>query len=283
MFSISVAGAFLGGVLALLSPCSALLLPSFFAYAFTSTSRLFARTLLFYAGLCTLLVPLGIGASFAGAIVLDHRATAIAVAGALLILFGLVQLSGAGFSFIPRRFWVRRITDSALSVYGTGVVYGFAGFCSGPLLGAVLTMAAGAATPFVGAGLLAVYALGMAAPLFLLAALWDRYDLGRRPWLRGKAFTIAGRTVHTSNLLSGALFIAIGLTFLLTEGTAALEGVYDALGLVELSFRAQLAVARVDAFLARLGVLPFLVLLAAAAALVAYRRRQGRNAADRGQ
>lgn len=28
--------------------------------------------------------------------------------------------------------------------------------------------------------LLAVYALGMAAPLFVLAALWDRFDLGSR-------------------------------------------------------------------------------------------------------
>ncbi len=35
MTQIGLLGAFLGGVLALLSPCSALLLPSFFAYAFT--------------------------------------------------------------------------------------------------------------------------------------------------------------------------------------------------------------------------------------------------------
>ncbi|WP_009945137.1 hypothetical protein [Saccharopolyspora erythraea] len=34
MTEIGLVGAFLGGLLSLLSPCSALLLPSFFAYAF---------------------------------------------------------------------------------------------------------------------------------------------------------------------------------------------------------------------------------------------------------
>ena len=39
----------------------------------------------------------------------------------------------------------------------------------------------------VGGGvLLVVYALGMAAPMFVLALLWDRFDLGRRRWLRGR-------------------------------------------------------------------------------------------------
>ena len=46
MVSIGFLGAFLGGVLAILSPCSALLLPAFFAYAFTllrTTSARFLR------------------------------------------------------------------------------------------------------------------------------------------------------------------------------------------------------------------------------------------------
>lgn len=54
--------AFLGGLLALVSPCSALLLPAFFAYSIDSASRLLARTGIFYAGLATTLVPLGAAA-----------------------------------------------------------------------------------------------------------------------------------------------------------------------------------------------------------------------------
>ena len=43
--------AFLGGALALISPCSALLLPAFFAYSLASPGRLLARTGAFYLGL----------------------------------------------------------------------------------------------------------------------------------------------------------------------------------------------------------------------------------------
>lgn len=53
--------ALLGGLLALVSPCSALLLPAFFAYSIDSAARLLARTGIFYAGLATTLVPLGAG------------------------------------------------------------------------------------------------------------------------------------------------------------------------------------------------------------------------------
>ncbi|MGW5817282.1 cytochrome c biogenesis protein CcdA, partial [Streptomyces noursei] len=51
--------AFLGGALALVSPCSALLLPAFFAYSLASPGRLLARTGVFYLGLATTLVPRG--------------------------------------------------------------------------------------------------------------------------------------------------------------------------------------------------------------------------------
>ncbi len=70
-------------------------------------------------------------------------------------------------------------------------MYGFAGFCSGPLLGVVLTIAASSGEVLKGATLLATYALGMAAPLFLLTVLWERFELGRRSWLRGQQLSIA--------------------------------------------------------------------------------------------
>lgn len=273
MFEVSLAGAFLGGVLALLSPCSALLLPSFFAYAFKSKRRLLARTLVYYAGLCTLFIPLGIGASFAGALVLDYRSTAILVAGAVLIVFGVLELLGMGFSWIPQRWGNRPIQDTNVSVYATGVVYGFAGFCSGPLLGAVLTMAAGAATPFSGGALLAVYALGMAAPLFLLASLWDRFDLGQKQWLRGKVVQVGNRTIHTSNLIAGLLFIGIGLMFVLTQGTFALERLYESLGLITFSFRAQTTIDTITRKIPDWAWLSGLLLLGITAFLWRRRRR----------
>src|SRR5713101_1292251 len=104
MVGVSFGVAFLGGVLSLLSPCSALLLPAFFAYAFTSKTQLLGRTLLFLAGLATVFVPLGLGASLVAALLLDYRDTTILIAGLMLIGFGLLELSGIGFSLVPRRF-----------------------------------------------------------------------------------------------------------------------------------------------------------------------------------
>ena len=54
--SITPLAAFLGGALTLLAPCSVMLLPAFFAYAFTSRTTLLARTGLFWLGLIGLII-----------------------------------------------------------------------------------------------------------------------------------------------------------------------------------------------------------------------------------
>ncbi|MGW4856047.1 cytochrome c biogenesis CcdA family protein [Streptomyces sp. NPDC004288] len=217
--------AFLGGLLALLSPCSALLLPAFFAYSIDTRAKLVARTGLLYAGLATTLVPLGAAGSLAGRFFYGHRDLLVTTGGWLIIGLGVLQILGLGFRS-------RRIAEasgrirptSALSVYALGLVYGLAGFCAGPILGSVLTVAALSGSPAYGGLLLAVYALGMAVPLFVLALLWDRYELGRRRWLRGRPLRIGRFEVHSTSLLSGLFFLGLGTLFLVFDGTTALPG-----------------------------------------------------------
>ncbi|WP_399926863.1 cytochrome c biogenesis CcdA family protein [Streptomyces kanamyceticus] len=220
--------AFLGGLLALVSPCSALLLPAFFAYSIDSTSRLVARTGIFYAGLATTLVPLGAAGSYAGRFFFGHRDQLVLVAGWLIIGLGVLQVVGMGFASRRMAELSGRIRPTtAFSVYALGAVYGLAGFCAGPILGSVLTVAAVSGSPVYGGLLLAVYALGMAVPLFLLALLWERFDLGRRRWLRGRAFRLGRFELHTTSLLSGLFFVALGALFLAYDGTTALPGLLD--------------------------------------------------------
>ncbi|MFF8985925.1 cytochrome c biogenesis CcdA family protein [Streptomyces globisporus] len=218
--------AFLGGLLALVSPCSALLLPAFFAYSIDSTSRLLARTGIFYAGLATTLVPLGAAGSYAGRLFYGHRDALVTGAGWLIIVLGVAQIVGLGFASRRMAELSGRIRPTtAFSVYALGAVYGLAGFCAGPILGSVLTVAAVSGSPVYGGLLLAVYALGMAVPLFVLALLWERFDLGRRTWLRGRTVRLGGRfQLHTTSLLSGLFFIGLGALFLVYEGTTALPG-----------------------------------------------------------
>lgn len=220
--------AFLGGLLALISPCSALLLPAFFAYSIDSASRLLARTGIFYAGLATTLVPLGAAGSVAGRFFFGHRDQLVLVAGWLIIALGVLQVVGMGFASRKMSELSGRIRPTtAVSVYALGAVYGLAGFCAGPILGSVLTVAAVSGSPVYGGLLLAVYALGMAVPLFVLALLWERFDLGRRRWLRGRAFRVGRFELHTTSLLSGLFFVALGALFLAYDGTTALPGLLD--------------------------------------------------------
>ncbi|WP_267245425.1 cytochrome c biogenesis CcdA family protein [Streptomyces sp. PR69] len=225
MSDIGYLAAFLGGLLALLSPCSALLLPAFFAYSIDSASRLVARTGIFYAGLATTLVPLGAAGSYAGRFFYGNRDLLVAVGGWLIIALGVLQILGLGFASRRMAELSGRIRPTnAVSVYALGLVYGLAGFCAGPILGSVLTVSALSGSPVYGGLLLAVYALGMAVPLFLLALLWDRLDLGRRRWLRGRAFRLGRLELHTTSLLSGLFFIALGGLFLAFDGATALPG-----------------------------------------------------------
>jgi cytochrome c biogenesis protein CcdA len=263
MPDIGYLAAFLGGVLALISPCSALLLPSFFAYAFQRTSKLLARTAVFYLGLAVTLVPLGAGASLAVSLFYGHREVLILIAGWLIIALGAVQILGGGFALGPAVRFQQRMAGrrGVVSVFGLGAAYGLAGFCSGPILGAVLTVAAAGGAPVRGAVLLGIYALGMATPMFFLALAWDRLGLGRRRWLRGKAFRVGPFQLHTTTLVSGLLFIGIGVLFLLFDGTAGITGV---LGLGDTTA----AEAAAGSWITNLAVPDWLALAVAAAVIL---------------
>lgn len=242
---VGLLAAVVAGVLSLLSPCSALLLPSFFAYAFASPTAQLLRTTAFYIGLLLTLVPLGVGAAAASRLFYGHRELLITSAGWLVIAMGVLMILGRGLS-VPFAGRLRTLaaprTDPRAGLLSTvllGAVYGLAGFCSGPVLGAILTIAATQETPFAGGVLLAAYALGMALPLFVLALAWDRFDLGRRQWLRGRMITLGPMQVHSITLVSGLLIVAIGVLFLRFDGTAGITGVLGMGDTTELEFTLQ--------------------------------------------
>ncbi len=261
--SIGYLAVFLGGVLALLSPCSALLLPSFFAYAFASRTELLARTAVFYLGLAATLVPLGVGSAAVSGLFYGHREAIVLVAGWIIIALGVGQILGRGFAFGPAVRLQQRMAGRSgwVSVFGLGAAYGLAGFCSGPILGAVLTIAAADGQPARGGALLAVYALGMAAPMFVLAALWQRFDLGSRRWLRGREFSVGPLRLHTATTISGLLFILIGVLFLAFDGTAGLTSLLGLDNTVDAQLSAQSAVTRLGAAVPDVALLGAVVIV----------------------
>ncbi|HLS74361.1 MAG TPA: cytochrome c biogenesis CcdA family protein [Actinomycetaceae bacterium] len=220
--------AFLGGALALLSPCGALLLPGFFASTISTRLGLFTHGALFFAGLAVTLVPLGIGAGALGTILITQRSLLIAAASVLMIGLGLAQALGLGFDparFLPGLDRLQRRSSQGTGLVRTfllGAVGGVAGFCAGPILGAVLSLAMGQASLVVAGLLLAVYGAGMVVPLMLLAAVWGRLGPRARGLLRGRTVTVLGRTLHTTSIVTGVLIIALGIVFWTTNGLVTL-------------------------------------------------------------
>lgn len=221
---IGILTAFLGGALALLSPCGAFLLPGFFAATVTSRARLVPHALAFYLGLVLTLVPLGIGAGALGTMFAQHRSALVAVTSVILIVLGAMHALGLGFDLSRGLPGIDRAQQASSRGSGLprtfllGAVGGVAGFCAGPILGAVLTLAMGQGSMVLAAILLAVYGAGMVVPLMALAAVWDRLSARTRSLLRGREFTVLGRTLHTTTVLTGAVIIALGILFWTTNG-----------------------------------------------------------------
>jgi cytochrome c biogenesis protein CcdA len=209
-----------GGVLALLSPCGALLLPSFFAYAFDRPGTLLARTGIFYAGLVTTLVPLGVSASSFTVFVRSNQEMVVTVAGFVIVALGLLTAFGGGFVMAGRRLQDRGATSgtSGSSIYVLGVAYGLTGFCTGPILGSILVLAAAGGQPVRGGLLLAVYALGMIVPLVLLSLVWEHLGERAHRWLRGRVVTVGRLTFHSTSLVSGLLLAAVGIVMVVGSG-----------------------------------------------------------------
>lgn len=216
--------AFVGGVLALLSPCAALLLPAFFASTVGSGPRLALHGAVFFLGLLLVLVPLGIGAGALGALFVTHRQAIVLIASVVLLLLGAAQALGFGFDparLLPAGADLHARAASKAGIAKTlllGAASGIAGFCTGPILGAVLTLAAARGESLASAALLAVYGAGMVVPLLLIAALWQRLGVRGRRLLRGRSLTLLGRELHTTSVITGVLIMAVGVLFWTTNG-----------------------------------------------------------------
>lgn len=266
-------GALLGGVLTLFSPCSVMLLPAFFSYAFSSTGQLLGRTGVFYLGLITTLVPLGVLASTLGVLFQQHREQFIVGAAVVLVLLGVVMLINIPIPYItaPRANTSMNGTGVA-SVYLLGAVYGVAGMCAGPLLGAVLTASAMGADPLYGGILMLLFAAGMVVPLAVLAMFWDRFSWLKK-LVRPREVSVGPWRNTITNIVSGVLLVAIGFAMWLTQGFQTISG----LGGVDLSFTLENFVGRYA------GVVPnWLVVVVAVSivilVLIATRRKRRKNA-----
>ncbi|GAA2516643.1 cytochrome c biogenesis CcdA family protein [Rarobacter incanus] len=222
---IGFAAAFAGGLLTIVSPCSVMLLPAFFAYAFMGVGQLLSRTGVFYLGLLATLVPMGVLAGSFGAAVQSHRGAVMAVLAALVMVLGAAQVGGITIPGVDTGHAVRGTSIAA--VFFLGTIYGLAGVCAGPILGAILAISAAGANALYGGLVLAIFAAGMIVPLLIMAVAWTRVEKVR--WLaRPRMIRIGGWQNSVTQVVAGLLTIAVGALLLMTDGTAALPSIVGA-------------------------------------------------------
>jgi cytochrome c-type biogenesis protein len=178
--------AFVAGIVSFLSPCVLPLVPPYLIYlAGTSLERLGDKepeplvkrdtvlaAALFVAGFSTVFVALGASASGIGAMVRLYSNELAIAAGIVIIIMGLHFLGLTPIGWLNRQ--ARLHVQKPVGLWGAYVMgLAFAlGWtpCIGPILAAILAIAASKATVAKGASLLAAYSLGLGLP-FIIAAL----------------------------------------------------------------------------------------------------------------
>lgn len=214
----SILGGFIGGMVALLAPCCiTVLLPSYFAATFKSFGSLVRMTFLFAAGIAVVILPIALGLAALGQLFSQYHTVLFVVGGLFLLTLGVMTLRGRGFELPFLRAPTFESRPGA-SIFAIGVFSGAASSCCAPVLIGVLTLTA-LTTSFPGALAVSLaYVFGMVFPLFVLALAGDRVGLAGSRLVRGTMveFGIAGRrfAVHSTNLIGGVLFIAMGILVL---------------------------------------------------------------------
>lgn len=209
LLSTTVLASFIGGVLALLAPCCvSVMLPAYFASSFRRRSRLLSMTLVFAAGVGTVILPIALGASAISRLLNERHALVFSIGGTAMIAAGVAMLAGWKF-MLPMPSVPGRGGSGVGSVYTLGAFSGAASACCAPVLAGVVAVS-GAAASFPAALAVGVsYVFGMVAPLAVIALLWDRRDWGSARLLATKTVTLRVAGFHRSLLLSTALSAAL--------------------------------------------------------------------------
>lgn len=223
-FEISYFGAVLAGLISFLSPCVLPLVPPYLCYlAGTSldqltneeeaapagvSRRVFLASVMFVLGFSTVFIALGAGASAIGKLVSEHIDILSKIGGVIIIIFGLhfLGLFKIGFLLREARYQGQISQVSLIGAYLLGLAFAFGWTpCVGPVLAAILFIAASKDTIVYGVTLLALYSAGLGIP-FIAASL------AVKPFL--KFMQRFRRHLGTVEKVMGGLLVLTGLAFI---------------------------------------------------------------------
>lgn len=235
MENVSLFGAFIAGVLSFISPCVLPLIPGYLSFisgvsleemrglqpvaagaaggtlavstgvSAAAKRQVIVTSLFFILGFSLVFVSLGASATFLGQYLMERLTIFGKVAGVLLIIFGLHTIGVFKIPFLLNEARVQANTKPASMIGAVIVGISFAfGWtpCIGPILSAILLVAAQQESVNQGIVLLSIYSLGLAIPFLLTAIAINQFFT---------AFKKIRRHYHAIEIVSGLLMIVIGL------------------------------------------------------------------------
>ena len=223
-------GALIAGVLSFLSPCVLPLVPPYLAFIGGTTFDQLAgedetpphvyqtvvlSSVAFVLGFTTVFVMLGATATAAGQLLAENLPLLSKVAGVIIIIAGLHFLGLIHLPILHReaRYHADARPAGLLGAYVIGLAFAFGWTpCIGPVLAAILAIAAGQDSVSTGVSLLFVYSLGLGIP-FIAAAF------ALKPFMRSMArhrnkLAVVEKLLGAFLVLTGILFLTNSMTLI---------------------------------------------------------------------
>jgi cytochrome c-type biogenesis protein len=234
MNDVPLIAAFAAGLLSFISPCVLPLIPGYISFISgvtldqmrgappsgdsiqpgrSSRGRVLITSVAFVLGFSLVFISLGASASAVGKLLLQRLTLFGKIAGAVIILFGLHTMGvlRLGWLYRERRVRTSRKPTGPVGAALVGIAFAFGWTpCIGPILAAILAVAAAQDTVAQGVRLLAAYSLGLGLPFLATALAIDTFFA---------AFARIRRHYHAIEIASGALLVAIGILILTNRFT----------------------------------------------------------------
>jgi cytochrome c-type biogenesis protein len=218
---VSIPAALIAGLVSFLSPCVLPLVPPYLVYltgatiehvanaeAVSSSRRaVMVSAVMFVLGFSTVFVALGASASLVGSFIHAWSAELSIVAGVVIIVMGLHFLGLTRIDLLMREGRLPIPKPVGLwGAYVMGLAFAFGWTpCIGPILAAILSIAASESTVEKGAGLLAVYSAGLGIPFLIAAFMVEQFS---------SLFARMKRHLATVERAMGVLMVITGIGFL---------------------------------------------------------------------
>jgi cytochrome c-type biogenesis protein len=214
----NILAALLAGLLTFLSPCVFPLIPSYISYITglsieelstgdkkATMKKTIVGSLSFILGFTLVFVLLGLTASYAGSLIFQFQNYLRIIGGAIIIFFGLFLAGVFNFKFMnfEARVHFKGKPIGILGSFLFGMTFA-AGWvpCVGPVLSTILILASTTGSRFYGGFLLFVYCIGLGAPLFLSAVLFNYFLV---------AYKRIAKYLNVITVISGIVLIIIGV------------------------------------------------------------------------